>query len=290
MFKLHQSPYTSDTAIDLCCQGIGDKKFLKKIQDNRHYLKDAAIEYNGLACSEQLHTLTPIPKQIGDDPVVFGDLKKSELEKLYDNYFSSQKKPKARAIYDSLITAAKDKCPYCGGVGRPRNLDHYLPKAEYPQFSVHLNNLVPSCRDCNMESKGNYYASSLSEQILHPYLDSDHYFCEQWLFARHVPGEHLEPGVIEYFVQAPEHWDQFHKLRVQSHFKAFHLSKRYSIEASVSLAVYTNIIASLSQTIDFAQAKELTLNAIIENASFVNHWERVMCLTLMDVREQDFLK
>ncbi len=290
MFKLHQSAYTSDTAIDLCCQGIGDKKFLKKIQDNRHYLEDAAIEYNGLACSEKLHTLTPIPKQIDVDPVILGDLTKSELIKLYDNYFSAQNKPKARAIYDSLITAAKEKCPYCGGVGRPRNLDHYLPKAEYPKFSVHLDNLVPSCRDCNMESKGNYYASSLSEQILHPYLDSDRYFCEQWLFARHVPGKDLEPGVIEYFVQAPEHWDQSHKLRVQYHFTAFDLSKRFSIEAAVRLPVYTDNITTLSQIIDFDQAKECILRSAIERASFANEWERVMCLTLIDAPKQDLLK
>lgn len=34
------------------------------------------------------------------------------------------------------------------------DLDHFLPKALYPQLSVHGLNLVPLCKDCNLTHKG----------------------------------------------------------------------------------------------------------------------------------------
>ncbi|WP_203248505.1 HNH endonuclease [Sporosarcina beigongshangi] len=42
----------------------------------------------------------------------------------------------------------KSYCYYCG-FGEPDTLDHYLPKGEFPEFSVLINNLIPCCSTCN---------------------------------------------------------------------------------------------------------------------------------------------
>lgn len=42
----------------------------------------------------------------------------------------------------------KNKCPYCG-IDKPRTIDHYLPKNDFPEFSVLPINLIPCCGHCN---------------------------------------------------------------------------------------------------------------------------------------------
>ena len=40
-------------------------------------------------------------------------------------------------------------CQYCCGMSRSATWDHYLHKAQFPEFSVYAPNLVPSCGECN---------------------------------------------------------------------------------------------------------------------------------------------
>lgn len=221
------------------------------------------------------------PPQSQDHLVIEG-LYKSDFIKLYENYFRSKDKP-GRDIYDALMAAANEKCPYCGGIGRPRNLDHYLPKAYYPQFSVLPINLIPSCRDCNMDGKGAGYAACEEDQLLHPYLDADRYFNEQWVFARYLEWTSTEPGVIEYFVQPPPHWSEAQKRRAKKHFDDFDIGLRFSKEASPRLITYLAQIQELTKIpLDLESAKTTILQPVINSAPFLNHWERVMCLTLMN--------
>lgn len=60
-------------------------------------------------------------------------------------------------------------CPYCGRAFF-EELDHYLPKTSYPEFSVLSKNLVPSCGDCN-GLKGSKAPNGKDEFFLHPYYD-----------------------------------------------------------------------------------------------------------------------
>lgn len=75
-------------------------------------------------------------------------------------------------FYDEIIANANRICPYCGE-GTPQNLDHFLPKTEYPFLVVTPENLVPSCRDCNMEKR--QQTPTCNEDVpLHPYYDDIH--------------------------------------------------------------------------------------------------------------------
>lgn len=283
MLKLNSPNFSIEQAIDACCEGIvGNPGLLQKVQDDRHYMQTCCGSYALLAPAGQLYTIPSVSNSGVADPVIFDQLKKSELVSLYKNYFSKDGKP-GREIYDSLLAAANEKCPYCGGVGRPRNLDHYLPKTHYPQFSVLPVNLVPSCRDCNMDGKGDGFATREVDQVIHPYLDNDRYFHEQWISARYVVDPGNEPGVIEYFVQPPVHWDDAQKQRVQKHFDDFDLDLRFSKEASSRLIIYLGQIQNLANiSVELEVAKTIVLQPAIDSAPFVNHWERVMCLALIN--------
>jgi hypothetical protein len=134
-----------------------------------------------------------------------------------------------------------------------------------------------------MDGKGDDFATSEEEQVLQPYLDNERYFNEQWIFARYISGAGSEPGVIEYLVQPPEHWEDAQKLRVKKHFNEFNLGLRFSKEAGPRLVTYlAQIQALLNIPLGLDIAKSTILEPAIDAAPFVNHWERVMCSTLMN--------
>lgn len=77
--------------------------------------------------------------------------------------------PKSLAL--DWITAARNEhdltvCPMCGGTS-VATLEHVLPKADYPEFSVLSFNIVPCCDGCQRtrSNKGARY------EFIHPYFD-----------------------------------------------------------------------------------------------------------------------
>lgn len=85
------------------------------------------------------------------------------------------------ALYDSRKSAGRisrlrkregiRSCPMCGSPGTG-TLDHYLPRDSYPEFSVMLANLVPTCSHCNTGGKGKVVHGKSPERFIHPYYDT----------------------------------------------------------------------------------------------------------------------
>ncbi|WP_421314987.1 HNH endonuclease [Aeromonas veronii] len=61
-------------------------------------------------------------------------------------------------------------CPYCGNPKSPDTLDHFIPKDDWPEFSIFANNLVPQCRAC-APIKGEFYYSQQHRMAMftHPF-------------------------------------------------------------------------------------------------------------------------
>jgi len=61
-------------------------------------------------------------------------------------------------------------CPACGEIGRPKTLDHYLPKGSFPEFALFPPNLFPMCGDCQIK-KGSRVLNAESRRLyIHPYF------------------------------------------------------------------------------------------------------------------------
>jgi 5-methylcytosine-specific restriction endonuclease McrA len=69
----------------------------------------------------------------------------------------------------SLTPTARAICPYCL-IREPESWDHFLPKEQFPEFSVLLANLVYVCGRCNRK-KGEYLVGQ-PRQVLNPYFDA----------------------------------------------------------------------------------------------------------------------
>ncbi|MHA7923698.1 MAG: HNH endonuclease [Marinobacter sp.] len=80
-------------------------------------------------------------------------------------------------IKDLRLSNKKEICPYCGSPGCG-TLDHYYPKAQFPQFSVIADNLVPCCYRCN-KIKGEYFPINKYDRVINPYFDE---FSKKFIF------------------------------------------------------------------------------------------------------------
>jgi 5-methylcytosine-specific restriction endonuclease McrA len=83
--------------------------------------------------------------------------------------------PQEHSVQFPILKALRDRqlqmCPSCGEEGTPNTLDHYLPKRQFPHFSITPANLTPMCDICQ-GIKGVQTLDDDGHRIyLHPYFD-----------------------------------------------------------------------------------------------------------------------
>ncbi len=290
MKKLDYPLYEFEDVLETCASGMRQVNVRTDFRSIIPQLVDLGLQYEELIENGELYSF-PRTENLTRTTVVIPPLTKSKLVNLYENNLRNKEKP-ARSIYESLLASTNEKCPFCGDIGHPKNLDHFLPLAHYPQFSVMPVNLIPACRDCNMGEKGDDFADQAEDQILHPYLDKDIFFNQQWVHARYInDGD----GSVEYYVQPPAEWQEVDKARVNKHFSDFDLARRYSIEAGKHLSELIDQRDSfykvMGRKIPLEELTEdlveVLFTPLIEGGAFVNHWKKVMYIALS--MSQEFL-
>lgn len=252
-----------------CINSIADVEVRDRLNavDNDIFL--AAKEYEEKALAGQLYTLQA--SDYGDEDIVLGTVKKTELIKVYTAHMVGRNKP-ARVIYDRLYNSAPlGKCPFCGFTD-VRTLDHYLPKAKFPKLSVVPMNLVPSCRDCN-SGKGVVTATTEETQSLHPYFDHNHFVNEQWLFAEAI---RTTPTTIRFYAEPPDHWDDVSKAKVKNHFLNCDLGSRYKVQTATELASLKNTLSLYGELGPNDIRKELLIRAKGSSQLYKNSWQVAM--------------
>ena len=150
--------------------------------------------------------------------------------------------------YAFLLKLDLSVCPYCNRAfintiymgkskGRSRaDLDHFLPKALYPYFSMSIYNLVPSCNTCNSSFKGqkpfNY------KNNLNPY---EHIDINALLTFGYTPENYIECiglgkdqlNVTLNYNTEDEHGSKTQANRLEENCKTFQLEKIYQNHADV---------------------------------------------------------
>lgn len=147
------------------------KDFVRK----EEYVKTAlAYAEEVEKCSKEYENY--VPYDIANFPhIAIEDGHKAILNKIYDQKFAKENSI-GRKYYNLIMGNAKGRCPICGG-GKLKNLDHFLPKSKYPLLCVTPINLIPTCRDCNME-KGAEVSDDYYAIPFHPYLEA---MTDKWI-------------------------------------------------------------------------------------------------------------
>lgn len=285
---IHKKSFTE--MLEKCSEGMEQRNVRRNFNSLFNTFLQKEQQYERLSSVGNLFLYPKLDPLTGSTRVI-GNLTKTKLVNLYENNLRNKDKP-ARGYYDELLVSSGERCPFCGDIGQTKNLDHFLPKAHFPEFSVMPLNLVPSCRDCNMGEKGQNYATAENNQAIHPFVDKDIFFQVQWVFADYI---NEDDGAINYYVNCPADWRQEDKDRAFNHFNSLNLASRYRLEAGKHLSevidqknAFEKMLLRLVPTASPEMIKsgfiESNLQPIIDSDQFDNHWKKVMyqCLANSD--------
>ena len=118
-------------------------------------------EYTGL-CS-------PCSLELLSAPLSFTAEERDTFKSMYDN--NAEIRASIWQKLERVNGNAKIVCPLCGAA-LADELDHYVPRESYPEYSIHLQNLIPLCHDCN-HKKGVKWLDGSNRQrlIINAYFD-----------------------------------------------------------------------------------------------------------------------
>lgn len=266
---------------------LGDPfKFHKKVVDSKHKgpqkkrvealninIEKSYKEYNKKFKNNQLVTLKSIA------------LQPNEQEALKGLYRFSAKSFKD--LFFHLTTTKSNKrdmlCPNCT-LTDCSQLDHYIPKTEFPEFSANPRNLMQCCSICN-QKKLDRWLNGKQAIFLNLYLDDLPQV--QYLFVD-ISIENGVPIII-FYLENRTNIDPVLFSRIESHYRELDLCKRF-VERTDSLIseILRDYIAAKQESItDAAFIKILTSRAKQEQKDFgFNYWKAI--LTLECCKSQEF--
>lgn len=270
---------------DTCVNAIAGEALRLHYSSGRPQIAQAVGAFDTASQTASWATLPRVPNG-NPGALIGGVLTKQNMMDLYSTYMVGADGP-SRKIYDELLVGSGGICPFCGGLGHVHTLDHYLPKANYPAYSVLPSNLIPSCRDCNT-GKGTHFAQQMDEQTLHPYLDDIKYFQQRWVSAIVSPSD---PILVSFVCSPPNAWNETERSRVLRHFECYDLAYRFSVQAGAELARLIDLRSNSLGTLSPEGFRSYLLDCANSDDFDLNGWSRTMYAALGDTvwfREVDF--
>ena len=96
-----------------------------------------------------------------------------EEKELLVDYYESPPKNLKGLLQERRNDHGLLECPFCGYPMAPDTLDHFIPKTDWPEFSIHSDNLVPQCRGCAPTKGDRYFCNEEEAAIfLHPFFNN----------------------------------------------------------------------------------------------------------------------
>lgn len=135
----------------------------------------------------------------------------AKTKKLKDTLYGFYDMARETIAIRAVRRAKLSTCPMCGS-GSVGTVDHFLPRETYPEFSILIANLVPTCGICNTKAKkGKFKGLLAGQRFLHPYFNK--------VLAREIwqVGFDFNAGVVTFrAMPAPDLWPSIRR-RVQWH-------------------------------------------------------------------------
>lgn len=164
MHKFNKNPISIDENLNNVGKGLHKEQRLF-FDNERANLKNAFLNYDSHSTTDpvSLENLHPIWAENIADTAIQKSAKKEKQDRASNLYGSSR--PFVNNHWEALKAANGGNvlmCPICG-LEECSEMDHYLPRSLFHEFSSHTSNLIPLCHDCN-HNKHNYWLNSKGER------------------------------------------------------------------------------------------------------------------------------
>ncbi|ADM08203.1 hypothetical protein PB2503_00612 [Parvularcula bermudensis HTCC2503] len=195
--------------------GVFDEIAAAKRQPRRQRIQ--AVRSKVLTAYEAYNNV--VPEVGGLAKVQMTDKQKHAMRHAYTVETQPMTKLRGELLERTIVA----RCPFCG-IGETSTLDHYLPKEEYPEFSVFPNNLVPSCSVCNTHKRVLIVDEGTSVRMfLHPCYDS---IPDENFLSVRVRME-ADALILSYGLRQPIGMALVVFQRLRTHFSELKLANRY---------------------------------------------------------------
>lgn len=178
------------------------------------------------------------------------------------------------SIFSAQPNVLKVFCPYCL-LNKPKTIDHYIPKEEFPEYSVLIKNLIPCCWECN-HAKDELWRKSGSRRFIHYHIDR--FLNNRFLYAKFIqPRGQVIPVIHFYLAQGPLSNQDFRI--VKFHFKHLSLLTEYNSRANTFVSAEIDVIRSSKQlglTVAQIQSNLLTRFTSLSTSHGINYWHAVL--------------
>ena len=176
----------------------------------------------------------------------------------------------------SALMRGVDVCPICG-ITVPYELDHYLPKREFPTLAIYVRNLVPICGICNRK-KSNAVEREGVDGFVHAYFGT---YLTQSILTANVSMEH-GGLLVEFGIDPEAQVEEEIKGKLTYHLQRFELNERYAREINIYLAGHATGLRMVYDAGGEVLVKEyLDRQRNVEIAClYINHWRSVLLLSL----------
>lgn len=243
------------------------KSFYDRIKDDLITQAELFIEYNG-----DPSQLKPLNLTNYTDTEDEAEARKQSLIGLYSPKVEKQPYTQLENMrkHNGLVV-----CPSCGEPGRPRTLDHYLPKKTYPELAVLLLNLTPMCDWCQGEKLAEYVTKDGKKRYIHPYFDN----VNQPLFSIKFTQPFSTPSIdIEVKGELPRELISL----VNSHLEGIDFLNRFKEYFKTK---YVNILRKAKKcrqpgTVCFRDTLAIILD--MENNISFNSWDAVLYRSILE--------
>lgn len=201
-----------------------------------------------------------------------------KLRRLYSHPTGRAKSVKADLRKHGLF-----HCPFCGEMGKPNTLDHYLPKEVFPEFAITPTNLVPMCDKCQTEKGNDYLDDDGNKAFLHPYFD-----CGDIVIYVEMNGGFEPPRSLDIVFEANADVEDI----CQRHIAGLNMKSRfgeYFSKEHVNLKM--NIEKRFSDKGEDAEEhirRYLEIVKELHEAKSVNHWDTITFRSLL--RSEDWIE
>lgn len=164
MHNFSRNPISIDDNLDCVGKGLhSDKRTFfnaEKVQ-----LKNAFLQYDACAVTTpvSLELLQPIWVVVSTDTKAQKDAKQKKRDRSFKLYGSNR--PFVNEHWETLKKVNGGRilmCPICG-LKPCTEMDHYIPRSLFHEYSSHASNLIPLCHDCNQD-KLDYWLNRRGER------------------------------------------------------------------------------------------------------------------------------
>lgn len=164
-----------------------------------------------------------------------------DKEAIHSSFNKSFKNKMKNSILKKVYEDCRGICPYCGE-GKVDEVDHYVPKEEYPEFTLYPNNLIPSCNKCNGKKLGKFINSINERQFINFYYDNidDIEFLS---IEFHFDSMNIKKTTkVNYIADFSKILNEYLRIIVQKHYNHLELLLRYNEAATNEISEIFNTL------------------------------------------------